>query len=191
MSFTILERTQAPALSLGEAKTFLRVTHDQEDDLILRCLQAATEWVENYTGKIIQQKTIAFSIPVQKKMREQAGLNTRLWYSAGRSLFFLPLSPLIAVDRVFSISLQGVPEEVAPHKVHVNQAKDPPFVMIDATAGWGFRLECRMGYEENKPMPTLLKQAILQSMATLYENRGEQDTKICNSMLQAIKSIGV
>ncbi len=194
MTLTVLETTGQPVISLAEAKAFLRITHDLEDAIIENCIQSAVEWVETYTGKILQKKKVVFSIPINKRVRQQAGLSLRLWHSSGRSLFFLPVMPLIEVVDVSLILMTGELQNISLNKVHVNAAKDPPFVMIDEFGGWGFRFHCWVGYEEGSKIPPLLKQAVFQCMTSLYENRGVENSlliKHCGHLLDAIKKVEV
>lgn len=58
-----MKRTQriTPAvntpISLAELKVHLRIDHTDEDALITSCLKAATEWVQNYTRRVIATET--------------------------------------------------------------------------------------------------------------------------------------
>lgn len=61
--FTLLISDADEPLTTDEAKAHLRVTDDSEDALIYSYIQAARQWVENYTGHILVQRTVvdAFS----------------------------------------------------------------------------------------------------------------------------------
>lgn len=41
-------------LSVAEAKTYLRVDHDEEDDLIESFIEAAREYCQNYVGQPLE-----------------------------------------------------------------------------------------------------------------------------------------
>ncbi|MEI8321276.1 MAG: head-tail connector protein [Alphaproteobacteria bacterium] len=176
MTITVLERKGDSVISLKDAKAFLRITHDLEDELIRSSIQAATEWVEDQTGKMLQEKKVSFVIPLNRKIRERAGLFLRVWHSSGRSLFFFPIQPLIELTKVSLISMEGELQEIPPQRIHLNMSKDPAFLMLDEFVGWGFRFECWVGYQDNSLVPGLLKQAVLQAMACFYEDRNDTST---------------
>ena len=192
MNLTVLETAEQSFLSLEELKAYLRITHELEDHIIYGCLASAIEWVENYTGQVLQKKKVAFTIPFNRRSREKMGLSMKLWHSSGRSLFFFPVGPLLELGEVAIISNTGEVQAVSNNKIHLNQDKNPPFLIIDESGGWGFRVQCWVGYEENSRIPPLLKQSVLQAAACLYENRGAGATTLashCGGMLNVMRQL--
>lgn len=50
--------TGSEPISLAQAKGYLRVSHDDEDDLIESLITAARQWAESYTNKAIVEQTV-------------------------------------------------------------------------------------------------------------------------------------
>lgn len=53
----------AEPISLALAKSHLRVTSSHEDTLIPTYIAAARDWIENYCGIAIEERTVTFSAP--------------------------------------------------------------------------------------------------------------------------------
>lgn len=190
MTFTVIEKTENPCVSVQEAKHFLKVSHDLEDGLIENCVAAAMDWVEQHTGQIIEKKKIELFVPLNRRVQKKRGLSIPIWHSSGRSLFFFPITPLIEITQVHLISIKGESTEIPLRHVHLNQTKNPPFLVIDVFSGWGFRLQCWAGYTQ---VPPFLKHALFKIIAYLYENRSGAANiyQACGYLLEPFRRVNL
>ncbi|GJE73880.1 head-tail connector protein [Methylorubrum suomiense] len=152
-------------VSLAEMRTFLRLGSDEtaEDGLVLALIAAARAAVETASRRLL--RSARFRVPLQ------------VWPRDG--LLPLPLSPLVAVERVGLSGSSGVVEEIAPTTIRVGP--DP----WDATCllfgsdlptldGRTALVEVIAGCGGNGPsVPEPLLQALRLTVADWFENRGD------------------
>ena len=61
MSLTLVTRPTAYPVTLAEVKSRPRIEHDDDDADLVSFIAAATDYVENYTGRDLMQRTWAYS----------------------------------------------------------------------------------------------------------------------------------
>lgn len=149
MAFTVLEKSPHLLLGLEEVKCFLRLHHDREDEVIRNLIRVAMDWVEECTGKTLLKK--------------------RLEYTHHNNLVFLPCGP---VRRILSVRtrlralVEGTDYKIL-NRSHT-KAIEIPFrwrrqsITVTYEAGFG---------EGPEEVPLTLRQAVLSTVAYLYENR--------------------
>lgn len=161
MGLVLLQGPQAPAVTLADAKTQLRVTHAVDDVWIDALVEAATAYVEQLTGRgLITQswtlKTCAFS--------PRIALGT----------------PLQSVTEIRYIDPDGVQQILAPASYTVVTSEAPGYVMPAHGATWpavrrldeAIEIDFTVGYgNTDADVPRLIRQAILFLVGHLYENR--------------------
>lgn len=148
-------------VSVPEMRAYLRLDHEAEDELIAGLLKAARLLVEAASRRVL----------IESRWR----LVLDRW-PANRVLR-LPLSPLIAVERIGVRDAAGQESDLVPALFHAEANADPPLIRIVAgapdpgIASGGIAIELRAGFGATAPAP--LRQAIRMLVARWFENRGD------------------
>ena len=143
-------------VSLDEAKTHLRVLHDEEDALIDMLISAATDKAEQITNRQLAQATY------------------ELYGDTVPSSVELPKPPLVEV-----VSVQAMKDGIYTDIDYTLDDKaDPAVLYIDDTSSDDekntFRVSYKAGYTQ---CPPAIKQWILVQIATMYEQRESYSEK--------------
>ncbi|MBV12443.1 MAG: hypothetical protein CMN21_24895 [Rubinisphaera sp.] len=156
------EGRRAPVVDLAEAKHYLRVTTDDEDQRIESLIRAATEFVEGSTGRtfLSKSKTMTLSkfedkifipsYPTQAVARVQ-------YYDSNNTLTTLASSKWLSYVENGATVLTIAPDQTWP------DVYDRP----DAV-----RLLWFAGYDSAADVPSIASQAILMLAREWYDNPG-------------------
>ncbi len=181
-------------VTLLEAKNFLRIEHEKEDDLLMQLIRTAREMVERETGRHLILQTVSAVIPFRPQRRTEGLSLPRVWASPGRTIFYVPTGPLRRLIKVDLVREEGDAWEIPEKKVHLNTAVDPALLILDVVEGWGVRLTYEAGYGGGAgDVPAPLRQAILIMVTNLYENREAGNHNIhekCGYLLEGFRSQG-
>lgn len=149
---------------LAEAKLYLRIDHDDEDELIRRLVSAATHLVEAASGRALIDRTWRVIL---------AG-----WPASGR--LRLPISPVRDVLALRTRSVDGQPTPLPVGAVGIEAASDPPALWLRQplpTSGFGpeeIEIDLLAGYgPAPEQTPQGLRLAVLRLAAGWFENRGD------------------
>lgn len=151
-------------VGLSEMHAYLRIQETAEDELTSGLIKAARLMVEAFSRRILVEQ------------RWQIVLDR--WPS--RRVITLPLSPLIAIDRIQVKDAVGIAVDVPATAYQTDALADPPRIFIgDAapdpgTATGGIIVELRAGFgptADHVPAPLRLAMKIL--VARWFENRGD------------------
>lgn len=159
--------TAPPALlpvDLAEAKAYLRVDHDHEDELITALLRAATAAVEAMSGQhLIEQ---GWSVLLDD------------WPAGG--VICLAVGPVLAVDEIRLHSAEGAYAVIDEAHYYVDAASRPARLVLRPDRIWarpgrlanGIEIRLRSGFgPAATDVPDELRQAIRSLAAHWYENR--------------------
>ncbi len=147
-------------VTIADARAYLRISTDSEDDLLRRLIAAARETVEAETGLALVDQTWR--------------LRVDRWPRSGRlALFRYPVKSVVSVVayRADGSAIAFQPEEFVlhhgrrPQRLYMAQYPDASSftgLEVDFVAGFG---------ETGVETPDALKQAILSLTAHLYETR--------------------
>jgi len=153
-------------VSLEEAKNYLKVETADDDTLISSLIKSARELIERYLRKTLITQTWEMVL------------------DDGGSMVVIPRPPLQSVTSIKTIAEDGTETVEDPEKYIVELGCDSPGrVMLKSGQTWSihrgfasFIVEFVAGYgDQASDVPEALKQAILQLVAHLYENRGAED----------------
>jgi uncharacterized phiE125 gp8 family phage protein len=151
-------------VSVPEMRAHLRLDDVCEDELIAALVTAARLLVEASSRRIL----------VEQRWR------MRLDRWPVRRLVMLPLSPLIAVERIRVWDGTGVAADLAADLYEADAAGDPPRVQVSALApepgraSGGIEIELRAGYGGTaQDVPPPLRLAIRMLVARWFEHRGD------------------
>jgi uncharacterized phiE125 gp8 family phage protein len=151
-------------VSLAEAKTHLRIAHDDADAEISALIAAARVHLETQTRR-------GFVTQTWRLLRDA-------WPADGR-IAVLP-APLRALLAVRVVMRDGSEQPIALDRFALDQAGapailafDPAFMPRSDRAAAGIELDVEVGYgDAPADVPAPLRQAILMLVAHWYENRG-------------------
>lgn len=156
-----------PALepvTIADARAFLRISTDSEDDILRRIIKTARELVEAETGLALIDQTWR--------------LRVDRWPRSGRLALFK--YPVKAVTAVIAYRPDGNAISMEPEEFMLQHGRRPQRVYMaqypDAQTFCGLEVDFIAGFgETGVEVPDALKQAILSLTAHLYENRAALD----------------
>lgn len=155
--WTRYTRTIAPTdrvISLDSARKQCRIDFEDDDDILLECIDAATAYVEGPNG-------IGMALLPQ---------TWRLSADALTKNFLIPLCPVIEIE---SITVGGTAIDAS--LISVDTDSKPARVSLDVVprfVGNGqVKIVFRAGYENEADIPADIKGAIRMIVGLLYENR--------------------
>lgn len=159
MPVAIVTPPASEPLSLAEAKLFLRVDHDAEDDLISALVVAAREAVEAYARRALITRRVV-------ETKDQ-------WCFDALDAVRLQLAPVATLHEV---RVSG--DVIAAETYALDAAHDPPRLRFGAPppspahAVAGIEVEYDAGYgADADDVPEALRQAVRLALAAAYEDR--------------------
>lgn len=169
MTITIVTPPASEPVSLAEAKLFLRVDHNAEDDLIASLIAAAREAVEAGCGRALVMRRVRESLDIWR--RDSVG---------GAVLGLGPVTDVVAVRLIADNGAQSV---IDPERYRLEGGGDrprlvfPPGLPATLRSAGGIEVEYDAGFAEDAAdLPLALRIATLQIVASLYELRqGDAD----------------
>ncbi len=152
-----------PALepvTIADARAFLRISTDSEDDILRRLVATARELVEAETGLALIDQT--WQLKVDR------------WPRSGRLALFK--YPVKAVTAVVAYRADGTAIQLAPEEYALQDGRRPQRLYMahypDAATFRGLETDFVAGFgETGVEVPDALKQATLSLTAHLYETR--------------------
>lgn len=170
----------AEPVSLAEARQFLRLDQNDEDELLATLITAARLMIEAAAGRcLIEQpwRIVLDHWPANGEIR-------------------LPLSPVARIDEARVYDLLGEPQPVAEAALALDKGADPPLIRlrgevpeigrdhgaieIDVTAGYGAMAVA---------VPAPLRQAVLRLTARWFEERGDVASRDARALPAAIAAL--
>lgn len=170
---TRLQEQVAPVIepvSVDEAKQFLKLNHDDDNDVIADIIMAAREYCEAYTGRSFITRTYQYLLDQ--------------WPDTQLQILSLPKPPLQNVSAIETIGFADNLETYdtahyyqdtisIPGRVVIKSGHMPPQSQRDIA---GVQIIYQAGYGEMATdVPAPLRQAVLRLTAYLYENRDMHD----------------
>lgn len=183
-----VQETTPPAsepVSLAEAKAHLRIVHDSDDTVITAHITAARQMCEQYTGRAFINRTLKLYLD------QWAGSSLSGWWDGvveaadtglADAVLTLPKPPLQSVTAIRMYDTAGSTAEFSASSYLVDAVSQPGrIVLADGAAPPsplrkvnGIEVEFIAGYGASaSSVPQALRQAVLQLVAYLYENRGD------------------
>jgi len=163
MEITVATNETTYAITLGQLKDFLKVDGGDEDALLSNLLIAAHDMVVQYTGRSLTTRTLD------------------VYYDKWQSSFDLPYGPVQSITHMKYYDTTGSEGTVnssvyylAPGNSTSYAEKYPgqtyPQSILRGKGGIVLRYVTGYGDDPND-VPFLLRQAVLQTAAAMYENR--------------------
>jgi uncharacterized phiE125 gp8 family phage protein len=154
-------------ISLETAKNYLKVDTGDDNTLVTDLISAAREMAENFSGQVFLTKTI------------------ELVYDDAGAIIEIPYRPLQSVEKIEVISEAGVKSDVSSDLYNVDLPGSflPGRICLKSGCTWpdhrgfaSFIITIKAGYgDDGDSVPYSIKQAILQTIAHLYDNRAANE----------------
>ena len=164
-------------VSAPDMRAYLRLDDGAEDELVAALIRAAGRAVEAAAGRVL----------IDSRWR----LRLDGWPESGA--IPLPVSPLIAVERVRVAGSDGQAIDVPASLYEADAASDPPRLIVDprapepGQARGGVAIEVRAGFGATpESVPEPLRQATRLLVARWFENPGDAHPGPLPSDVQAL-----
>jgi uncharacterized phiE125 gp8 family phage protein len=151
-------------VTLDEARDYLRLDSEDEDELLASLIRAARHLVEAASGQMLIHQTWRLSLhgwPVMGRLR-------------------LPLEPLDAIIAARVLDAQGNAQEVDLTLLAVDAGARPPAILAIGAVPQpgrklnGIEIDVRVGHGATPAdVPPQLRLAVLKLVAHWFENRGD------------------
>ncbi len=155
-----LARSAAPAFepaTLAEVKTYLRITHTEEDALFTNLLTTAREQAEQYLNLTLPQQSYVFSLADNEVCEIK-----------------LPRGPIISVASVTLFARDGTSSVVDPATYYIHSDKHV-LVFDNAPSATRIEIAYTAGFATASAIPKPIKLGLLAHVASLYDGRGDAE----------------
>lgn len=150
--------------SLAEAKDFLRIIADDEDELLGTLITAARLMIEAASGRLLIEQGWRIVLDA--------------WPQGGE--IRLPLSPVRSLTAARVYPATGHAETVAPSSLALAAGSDPPLIRVAGPlpaagrAHAAIEIDLIAGFGPTRDtVPALLRQAVLRLACRWFEHRGD------------------
>lgn len=145
--YEVISKNTDPILDLDEVKNYLRISHNYDDQLIVNLVQAAVEYAENFTGKMINETHVLCKI------------------SKANSLIVLqhfPIKDLLSVEFLEKGKTKDITNlygavSMVESKIKLNPSFRGKDILINYNCGYG------------KDLPMILKMTLMKHVCNMYE----------------------
>ena len=161
MKTTLDRNSDYLAISVDEAKQWLRIDTDEDDTLIQGLIVAAQSAAEAYTGRTIVPTFAEFS------------------FDEGNQRYSIPCAPIVAVSKVELEDRKGLREDLPNPDSYWVLLRDSGALVTLVGGARGKRtlvVTCAAGYADPAEIPQPIKQAIAVHVGAAYRDREGQDT---------------
>jgi len=182
MTIKIITPPSTEPITLTEARLHLRIIPNEDsppshpdDPWILETISAAREWCENYTRRALAPQTVEVILDEFPDNEIQ-----------------LPMSPIASITSIKYIDSDGNEQTLASGLYVLDNDQEPGWVLPLINTTWpatygvvnSVRVRYEVGYTSaqdspnNRPLPRLLKSAMLLLLTHWDENRGAVDLPV-------------
>jgi uncharacterized phiE125 gp8 family phage protein len=176
MGLKLITPPATTPVSLAEAKAHVEYEDTDRDALITGLIQAATDYVEQFTGKALVSQT------------------WRLTLDGFSNTIALPKGPVISVSSVQYFDANGDLQTVGAGDYMVDTVSDPAWLVLNSDASWpavvdginAVSINFVAGYTI---LPASIKQAILLLIGQWFDNRSATSEKAMTEVPYAVESL--
>ena len=176
MGLTLITQPASFPVTLAEAKAHCRVEDASEDSTISGFIAAATDYVEQYTGKAIMPQT------------------WRLTLDEFSDSTLLPKNPVQSVTSIKYYDVIGDIQTLSTEFYTADTVSDPAWVVLNSDKTWpdtldgvnAVRVEFVAGYTA---VPPSIKHAILMLVAQWFDHRAAVSDKAMIAVPHAVEAL--
>jgi uncharacterized phiE125 gp8 family phage protein len=145
-------------VNISQAKTHMRITHDEDDEYIRDLVRAARERAETYCGRSFVNRTIVaslFEFASEVELKPIPAISvSKVEYRSINDVWITLNESKYKTDRLPLVYLEPIPE-------------------LKPSNGYDklIKITYLTGPSVNNPLPYSVKQAILMIAQTMYDNR--------------------
>jgi uncharacterized phiE125 gp8 family phage protein len=170
MRYRIIQRPNTLPVSLGDLRTYIRITDASvtlEDWMLTQLIGAATAYAERYTKRAIMTQTVRVDYD-RAEIRQYAGM---MW---------LPFGTVQGVDAAYTVDEDGVEVPItSPADYILRPSDDVSRVWIKNPGSYETSFVYRAGYGvDGTLVPPQIAQAVTQICATQYALRQDAFAEI-------------
>ena len=164
-------------VSLEEVRQFLKFdeTDANEDALILNMIYAARSYIEKHAGIAMGKKVFQVLFNYDEDL-------------------ILPITPVISVDKVETIDIEGTATELALNTDYYVRGLQKKEIVYSLGSAYQLRVEFSAGYGDDatETLPADLRHALLTQVMQWYENRDDfHELNIMGSVQRIIEMYNV
>ena len=165
MNSVLITPPATEPVTLAETKAHLRVEHSADDAVITTLISAARQWAEVYLRRALITQTWQLSLNSLPERLE------------------LPKAPLQSITHVKTFDAADVASVVSASVYQADTATTPGALVLRTGAVWPdagrntnrYEVHYVAGYgTAASSVPAPIRQGLLQHIAALYENRGDE-----------------
>lgn len=171
-------------LTYSEIRDYLRLDEGVDETLLITLLKMATQYVENFTGRALINRTITLFVDGVDEIDLALWEGTRVApdMSIRKRYIELPSTPVSSVSSISSFSDNDTETTFASTKYFVDTVREPARVYLRDGEAWpqslrvanGLKIVYVAGYGSNRTdIPEAIRLGILNIIAFNYEHRGD------------------
>ena len=192
MTTVLLVPPASEPISLAQAKAWLRLDTNDEDDLVQSLIVGARSIVETMTGRALIAQTWRLT---RDAWPDTFAING-FFGAADIALDMpLPFAPVASIDAVRVIGDDGAPQLIAAGTYALVDFPDAArIVFMTAPAAptrsvAGIEIDVVVGYGAAADVPQPLRQAILMMVARWFEDRGDGEAQAPSDLRGAARGL--
>lgn len=176
------EPSQEP-LTLQEVKEYLRVEDNTDERNLRPLIETARRYCEEHTGRTLVSTTYTQFLDTPDELEDPLweGIRTGPYLNFYKNYFQLSKAPVISVVHIKTYDDSDNATTYASSKYYVDNAGEPARVVLRKGETWptdlrvanAIEIQFTAGYSSPFSIPEPLRMGMLQHIAFLYEQRGD------------------
>jgi len=182
MTISLVSPPARLAVLLPEVRDFLKISHEDEDALIISYIRAATVACEQFTGR--------------KLIGQQWQMLLNDW---GSGEIQIALSPVLSIDKV-EVWTAGVFQEIVPTDYLLDRAGFQARILPRTGYSWpdperdvdGIRITLSAGFgPDHNAVPDDIRLGLLHWVASAYDTDGGQSVMVAERLWQSYRRVAL
>lgn len=170
------------ALTNIQIRDYLRVDQDSELGVLQQLRNAAREFCESYTGRVLLSQTLELYLDSTNEDDPLwEGLKTGPYMTYYKNSITLPSTPVVSVTSVTTYDDSDTGTVMASSKYYVDTVREPARITLRTGEAWpsamrvanAIKVEFVAGYANAGQIPSALQMGMLQHIAYMYDQRGD------------------
>lgn len=180
MTYKVTTGPASEPFSVSEVKDYLKVDNSADDAMIETLITAARQWVENHCALALLPQTVI-----------------QTWGKFG-GIMNIALSPLRSVSAITYLDTAGAQQTLSASVYGVDNIRTPAQIYLAYGQMWPATYEApnaasaifTAGYDAASAIPAPIKQAMLLTIADMYDNRTDYVKRLPTAAEYLLQSAG-